>query len=239
MTGRIDVHSHLLPAVDDGSSSLEESIACARLMVAAGYTHQFCTPHFWPSFPGNTVNNIPAWVDRLQGELTAAGVPLKLLPGGEINLRPDLPSVPPEQIVSYGMNRKYCLVDIWADALPKFFYDVVRWLQSLGMTVILAHPERMKAVQDKPALADKFTDLGLLLQGNLQCFGDPPGSPTRDTAERYLTEGRYFMVGSDLHNLRTMDVRLNGLNRVIEAVGHEATDRLTIENPSKLLPSVL
>ena len=74
--------------------------------------------------------------------------------------------------------------------------------------VILAHPERMAAVQNDPKLVDYFSDLGMLLQGNLQCFADPIGAPTRRVAEKLLAEGRYFLLGSDLHNLASLRMRL-------------------------------
>ena len=100
-TGRIDVHSHLLPGVDDGCRELRESIACARQLVAAGYTHSFCTPHVWPGLPENRRTNIVYWTERLQRELDAAGVPLRLVPGGEINLTPDYyTATPPDQVIT-------------------------------------------------------------------------------------------------------------------------------------------
>lgn len=233
MTGRIDVHSHLLPCVDDGSASLAESLACARRLVEAGYTHSFCTPHFWPNLKTSALT-VPQWVATLQAALDADKIPLRLFPGGEINLRPGLSDSDPAELVSYGMARKYALIDLWADLLPDFFEPQVRWLQSLGMKVILAHPERMRAVQIEPELADYFDDLGLLMQGNLQCLSDPLNSPTRDTVELYLEEHRYFMLGSDLHNLRTLDLRLNGLKRAIDLVGEQEIERLTIENPNRI-----
>ena len=64
-TGRIDVHSHLLPGVDDGCPSLEESIRCARELLRHGYTHSFCTPHFWPGL-SNTVESVTLRVASLQ-----------------------------------------------------------------------------------------------------------------------------------------------------------------------------
>jgi protein-tyrosine phosphatase len=234
MTGRIDVHSHLLPGVDDGCADLTESLECARRLVAAGYAHSFCTPHYWPNLKTSAAT-VPQWTTALQTALDAAHIPLRLHPGGEINLRPGLSDSDPALIVSYGMARKHALIDLWADVLPKFFEPQVRWLQSLGMKVILAHPERMRAVQDEPELADYFQDLGLLMQGNLQCLSDAPGAATRETMEAYLEQGRYFMLGSDLHNLRTLDLRLNGLKRAIELAGAEAIDRLTIQNPGLLL----
>ena len=235
-TGRIDVHSHLLPTLDDGCRSVEESIACARMMVEAGYTHSFCTPHVWPNLPNNTVLNIPAYTAALQRVLHEAGVALRLIPGGEINLRPDTPETAVDALVSYGMMRKFVLIDLWCETLPPFFEPAVRWLQERGVKVILAHPERMEAVQKDPDLADYFAEVGLLLQGNLQCFSDEPGHPRRRTVERYLLEGRYFLLGSDLHNLPSLPMRLEGLKRAIDLAGAEVVDRLTIANPATLLP---
>jgi protein-tyrosine phosphatase len=236
LTGRIDIHSHLIPGVDDGCGTVAESIECARRMVAAGYTHSFCTPHYWPNLQ-TSAKTVTRWVAALQAELDRARVPLKLYPGGEINLRPGLDQTDPEELVSYHMARKFALVDFWADEMPAHFEPQIKWLQSMGMTVILAHPERVKAIQADPIrLADYFAELGLLLQGNLQCLSDAPTAPTRVTMERYLAEGRYTFLGSDLHNVRTLDVRLEGLKRAIELVGEAKVDEMTGTNPRMLLP---
>src|SRR5688572_16918753 len=234
-SGRIDVHSHLLPGVDDGCKTVADAIACARELVAAGYTHGFCTPHLWPNLTNVTRGEIARRTAELQRELDAADVPYRLLPGGELNLHGAVQQMPEEQIVSMDLGGKYILVDIWADRLPSFFQPSIRWLQGMGMTVILAHPERMRAVQDDPMLADYFQELGILLQGNLQCFGDRPGADTRETVERFLLDGRYFLLGSDSHNPQSMAIRTNGLKRAIEVGGDALIDRLTIENPQRMI----
>ena len=233
--GRIDVHSHLLPAVDDGCATLEESVACARMMAKAGYTHIFCTPHIWPNLPHNTVSGIAAATARLQVALDEANVPLKLYPGGELNLRSEITSVPIDRIPTFAMAGKHCMFDLWADRLPPFFWPAVQSLQERGLKVILAHPERMRAVQDNPKLADEFAKGGLLLQGNLQCFSDPPHTRTRQLAEQFLIEGRYFLLGSDLHNLHTLPIRLSGLSRAVDLVGESEVWRLTRDTPRELL----
>src|ERR1051326_3808231 len=97
-SGRIDCHAHLLPGVDDGCADLAESIACARMLVAAGDTHAFCTPHIWPNLPHNNVEQIPQRTVALQRVLDEAAVTLQLLPGGELNLRPEIASMPRERI---------------------------------------------------------------------------------------------------------------------------------------------
>ena len=235
-TGRIDVHSHLIPGVDDGCKTFDESIACARELVAAGYTHAFCTPHVWPSYQNVTKDAVPDWAIALQEALDTADVPLEVLPGGEMNLHEGTRSLSDDYLLTYAMGGRYMLADIWAAELPGFFEPTIRWLQSRGSTVILAHPERMRAVQDDPALADYFADLGLLLQGNLQCFGDPPEAHTRRVAEQYLAEGRYFLLGSDTHNPQSMAIRMKGLRNAIALAGEKTIDTLTIDNPRKLLP---
>jgi protein-tyrosine phosphatase len=235
--GRIDVHSHLIPGVDDGCQTLDESLECARLLVNEGYTHSFCTPHVWPSLPLNTPANIRRMVADLQIALEHAHIPLRVLPGGEINLREDTLHTAPESLVTYDMAGRFVLIDLWAEKLPAFFAPNVRWLQSRGAKVILAHPERMRAVQVNPGLADTFAELGLLLQGNLQCFGDPIHAETRRVAEQYLRDGRYFMLGTDLHNLRSLPIRVAGLYRVIEVIGEDGAWTLTSKNPRQLLPA--
>lgn len=235
-TGRIDVHSHLLPGVDDGCETIEDSIACARAMVRAGYTHVFCTPHIWPNLTQNTLANIRRWTDALQREIDLRMIRLKVLPGAEIHLTPKYMQTDPKDIVTYALAGKHVIFDLWADRLPEHFEPSVKWFQSLGLTVLLAHPERMRAVQDDPALADYFDQLGMLLQGNLQCFCDPPASPTRRTAELFITSGRYFCLGSDCHGLDSLGTRLPGLDVVRDLAGDDVLDRLTIENPRKLLP---
>jgi protein-tyrosine phosphatase len=233
--GRIDVHAHLLPAVDDGCPTVADSIACARRLVEAGYTHAFCTPHVWPDLPDNNLKLIPHRVVELQQAYDKQQIPLELIPGGEIGLRTQTLALEPHEMVTYGLRRRFCLVDFWGNVLPPFFRDAVQHLQWMGLKVILAHPERMRAVQDRPQLADKFSEMGLLLQGNLQCLDDPNDSPTRRLAERYLLEGRYFMLGTDTHNFASLECRMRGLARAIELVGEEAVWTLTRDHPRQLI----
>jgi protein-tyrosine phosphatase len=234
--GRIDVHAHLIPDVDDGCRGVAESIDCGRVLAANGYTHAFCTPHVWPSLPAVTRESVPKWTADLQRAFDAVGVGLTLLPGGELNLHADVRDTPPEQLITPGLGGRYILCDMWAERIPHWFEKAVRWLQKQGLTVILAHPERMRAVQDDPDVVAEFEALDILLQGNLQCFADRPGALTRGVAEKYLSEGRYFLLGSDTHNPQSMPIRMAGLKRAVELVGEDAVNVLTMENPRKLMP---
>ena len=237
MTGRIDVHTHLLPGIDDGCKTIEQSIDCARVLVDNGYTHAFCTPHIWANDRGVSRTSVPRWCRILQEEYDRARVPLKLLPGGELNIFTGVTKLPPEEIVPLNLGR-YQLVDMWASEIPPLFGEAVEWLKGMGLTMILAHPERMRAVQDRPEVIDEIMAMGVLLQGNLQCFADPPEAFTRICAERFLSEGKYWLLGSDTHGPDGVGVRMKGLNRVFELVGEKGVDLLTKENPAKLIDQV-
>jgi protein-tyrosine phosphatase len=241
-TGRIDVHAHLIPGVDDGCPTVEDSLDCCRQLVAAGYTHAFCTPHIWPSLAKNTAEHVREWTSELQDRVTREGIDLKLLPGGEINLEltwPGMPDVPKDQILSYGLRGRHALIDFWANAIPEFLVPAIEYLKSLGLTVILAHPERVKAIQDDADAILRMRDIGVLFQCNTWCLMDRPGLPTRDVAERMLRAGDYFLLGTDCHNAESLPIRLEGVRRAEELVGKDVVDQLTITNPLKLLPNGL
>lgn len=235
MMGRIDVHGHYIPGVDDGCRDVAESIACARVWKEQGYTHLFCTPHVWPGMTEVTAEMSRRKTEDLQRAFDEAGVGMTLIPGGELTLHETVMGRGDEHIVSMALGGRYILADLWCHEMPAFFEPTVRWLQVKGLRVILAHPERCVAVQKRPELVEWFGELGLLLQGNLQCLGDPEGAPTRVCAERFLREGSYWLLGSDTHRIDTIGPRVEGLRRAIELVGEEAVDRMTRENPRELV----
>jgi protein-tyrosine phosphatase len=239
--GRVDVHTHLLPGVDDGCTSIEESIACARALVGAGYTHAFCTPHVWPNLPGNNGPEILRRVTELQSAYDAAGVALKLMAGGEHNLLSAWPAIgeqPREEIVTYGMLGRYLLFDFWTEAPAAVRARVapaVKHLREMGFELILAHPERIAALQNDPRTLDMLTELGVKLQLNSWCLTEPRGEATREMAERLLRQGRYFLIGTDTHRANSMGPRVEGLAAAERLVGRAEVERLTVENPSVLI----
>jgi protein-tyrosine phosphatase len=235
MSGRIDVHGHYLPKLDDGSRSIDESVAMARRMADAGYTHLTCSPHVWPEHK-HTPRFILDRVDQLQRALDERGVPITLVAGGELNILDlDVFSMRDEDIISYGMAGKYVLFDFWAGELPDDYWERIARIKKTGAIPIQAHPERIAAFQYHPLLLDQLAEQGVLLQCNLQCLSDLAGVRTRDCAEKWLLDRRYFMLASDAHRIDTMDIRLRGLDTAIEILGEAEVDRLTKTNPAKVI----
>ena len=237
-TGRIDLHTHLLPGVDDGCKSYAESVRCARTLVENGYTHAVCSPHVWPSLPHNTVEAIRHKTDLLQGVLNDAKVPLTVKPGGELNLVslwPALAATAREQVPTIGHAGQYVLFDFWADELPGELEPAVRWLREHDFTPILAHPERIGAFRSEPGRLDQVAEWGVQFQMNTWCLVEPMGSMTRLLAEEWLKRDRYFVFGTDLHNPGGMPARMAGLARATELVGAERVGQLAGTVPARLL----
>jgi protein-tyrosine phosphatase len=179
-------------------------------------------------------------VADLQSRLDAAKIPLKLAPGAEINLPsmwPQLQTMADDQIATYSLAGKYLLFDFWDDQIAQCsdLDPAIIQLQSRGLKLVLAHPERVEALQRDLQAVDHFIELGVLLQLNSYCLADPPHSPRFITGKRLLETGRYFLIGTDSHDPQGMAVRLLGVEAAVQIVGAEAVDRLTIHNPRLLL----
>jgi protein-tyrosine phosphatase len=236
--GRVDVHSHLLPDLDDGCSTPEESAQCARALIEMGYTHAFCTPHVWPSLENNAVSIIQA-VQNLQAHFDSEVVALKLMSGGEINLLecwPKISDLPKDQIVSYGMAGKHVLFDFWADTFNECrdaLGAAVEFLISNDLQPIMAHPERISAMRE-PGAIEQALGWGCKLQMNSYCLSERVDETIFNFASRLLKEGKYFLIGSDTHKPTGMAMRQKGLQKAIEIAGEEAVGRLTIQNPRLL-----
>jgi protein-tyrosine phosphatase len=234
--GRIDVHCHFIPNLDDGCQTVAESLACLRVMAAAGYTRIFCTPHCGDvDFPELTPAEIAERVRTLQGFADATGIAVQLKPGGEVRLGPNLAaSLPDGMVPTFGNAGKYVLVDTWDPGWPAWATQGVEWLQREGYTVIIAHPERMQYLRDKPERINELAALGVLFQGNLGPLGGGDSEDIVALGRQYLLEGRYFMVGTDGHRPSHMGVRMAGLRVIEELVGTAKLEELTVTNPERL-----
>lgn len=233
---RIDTHNHLLPGVDDGCRDASEVLANARLFVAHGYTRLFCTPHFGETgFNDLTVAQVAQRVAQLRQVIAEAQIPLELRPGGEIRLDAELPeTLRTLGIPTFGHNTRYVLVDTFEPGWPTWATRAVEWLHKQGLTVILAHPERMEVLQHDPAFVDELLRMGLLLQGTWGPLAGVDRPAANALAERFLKDGRYFLIGSDAHRPNTIAARAKGLAQARAYAGDTVVDRLTIANPETL-----
>lgn len=233
---RIDIHNHFIPGIDDGCKSLGDSLTCLRMLVEHGYTRSFCTPHFGDSDAYTTTPvEVARRVAELQRAATEAGIAISLKPGGELRLSPEMiEMLPTEHVPSYGNAKKYVICDLWEHEWPEWGTEGVEWLQGLGLKVILAHPERLPLLIRDPGAIDELAKMGLLFQGNLGPIAGADVRGVTSAAERFLKDGRYFMVGTDGHRPSHLAERLAGLVTIEKALGSAKLTELTVTNPGTL-----
>jgi protein-tyrosine phosphatase len=231
----IDTHSHLLPAIDDGAATLEESVTLAREAAAVGVREIVCTPHLRsPDDPA--AYRAPEVLLTVQAALDADGIPIRLHLGYELAFS-FAASLEPEQLSSYTIGgTSALLVEIPHAGWPPLAEQTVHRWRLHGFTPILAHPERCDRAQRDPSLVEALLRLGAVAQGTtpslMGCFG--PAS--RRLLLRLLAGGGLSMLASDTHFGRSggRDLRAATLRLLRYSPGANVRT-LTEENPARLL----
>jgi protein-tyrosine phosphatase len=236
-TGFIDVHSHLLPGIDDGCRSLDDSLACVETLIRHGFTGTVCTPHMavW-QFPANTPAHVADLVAALQEQLDRAGLEYRLWAGGEVRIGEGTVSWFEEHGVPTLGASRCVLIDYWGRSWPACGDRVIEFLFDLGYQPILAHPERMD-FEDREwrTILDRLDRAGVRLQGNLKCLAGREGPKTLDRACRLLRANRYDLLATDMHRPDDLDDRLAGLEIVRDETGSAGQMSLLRDRPSEVI----
>ncbi len=232
---RIDIHCHLIPAIDDGCISPKESLESIRMLIDHGYTASICTPHHWPQrFPHITPDHVAIWVDDLQKQVTAEGLDYTLYAGGEMRVARDTPAELDRHEPPTLAGSRYVLMDFWEPRWPKFLDKTADWLLDHQYQPILAHPERSVTGKEFDRMLDRLTDRGVLLQGNLRSFTGCNGPVAANYAKWLLREDRYTLLALDAHRPDSLPDRLAGLEIVTELVGSEKLAELIEHRPKAM-----
>jgi protein-tyrosine phosphatase len=225
----IDLHSHILPGIDDGAGTFDAALEIAETALADGIRAIAATPHVRDDFPTRP-EQMERLVDTLRGELRRAGLALELLPGAEIALD-RLPQIRDDELRRFGLggNPRYLLLETpyqgWPPAIEELFFR----LQIRGFTAVLAHPERNGEVQAAPGRLAALVERGTLVQLTAASLDGRLGPAPQKTALRLLELGLAHLVASDAH---APGLRQVGLSAAARAAGDEALARwLTEEVP--------
>lgn len=228
----IDLHSHILPGVDDGVRTVEEAIALARGAVADGVRVLAATPHVREDYP-TSAETMERLVAELRDRLREDAVPLDLRPGGEVALD-RLEMLGEDEIRRFGLggNPSYLLVEFPYLGWPLAIEQQVAELRERGVTAVLAHPERNREVQARPERLRSAVEAGALVQLTAAAVDGRLGRPARAAAFALLEHGLAHMVASDAHSSQ---VRAVGLRSAAEAVGSPLAEWLTDGVPGAIV----
>jgi len=228
----IDIHSHILPGVDDGAQSLETAIEMCQMAHRDGVTHLVATPHANFKYPYDR----DAHLHRL-GQLQAHVPEINLVLGCDFNLSfenfEDAIANPNRYTIG---NTRYVLVELSDFGVPRSVLDSLYRLHCAGMITIVTHPERNPILRRRSDLLIEMLRLGSLLQLTANSLTGFWGEAVRRCAEKMLGEGLVQLLASDAHDSkRRTPVLSRGFAVAARVIGDEAAGRLVNECPSMIL----
>ncbi|WP_258105250.1 tyrosine-protein phosphatase [Marinoscillum sp. MHG1-6] len=197
----VDFHSHLLPGIDDGVRSFEESIEILQRFQRQGYKKVITTPHISEQFR-NTPEIIENLCSDLQTRAERAGLTIKVACAAEYKVDPTFLDKlkSEERLLTFG--DKYLLFETSFHSKPMFFDEAVFEMQSRGYKPVFAHPERYHYLEDDLSWIKSVRERGVHLQMNLMSMAGVYGKEAERRAKTMLKEGLISFVGSDLHRIK-------------------------------------
>ena len=229
----IDIHSHVLPGLDDGPGDLEGSLAILRAMVDDGVRIVVATPHVRADYP-TTPSGMRSALARVRDRVEAEGIPIEVLSGAEIAIDV-LTGLSAEDRVAFGLGGRSDVLLLeapyhgWSVAVG----DAIATLFAAGVTPVLAHPERNPRVQDRPELVEPLVRAGAVVQLTAASLDGRLGRRPAVTSRALIELGLVHVVASDAH---TASVRRGGLSSVAGALEDARLAHvLTSEAPQALL----
>jgi len=195
----VDLHSHILPHLDDGSRSFEESIEIARAAVSDGTTVMAATPHVRDDFP-TAVGTMERLVGVLNETLRDKEIDLRILTGAEIAIQ-NLQALDDDELRRFGLggNPRYLLVEFPYLGWPLSLESEIWNLKRRGITPVIAHPERNPQVQDTPTRVGSLVAAGALVQITAASVDGRLGRRSRKTAHELVVAGHAHLIASDAH----------------------------------------
>lgn len=220
--GFVDIHSHLLPGIDDGAKDLDESIALIEKMSSYGIKNFVTTPHILGDVYPNTPEIIKAKLKVVQKELVKRNrTDINIKAAAEYMLDEQFLCLIENEQPLLTLKNNLVLVEMSYFSPPINLYDILFQLQLKGYKPVLAHPERYNAYHTKYNEFQKLKRAGCLFQLNLLSLTKHYGLGVQKTAEKLLKDNLYDFVGTDAHHLNHLALlQKTGTKKNLKAIQH-------------------
>jgi protein-tyrosine phosphatase len=232
----IDIHSHVLPRVDDGSDSMSESLEILKGLAEQGTTDIIATPHY---VNGSTYMS-PAVYNRqllqaLNYQLKQNKINIRVYLGNELYIDRDLAELIRKGYVSTMANSHYVLVELPMSGEFHDYDDIIYSLQYQGYKVILAHPERYHSFQKDFSRIEELVQQGILLQCNLGSILGQYGRSAKKTIKKLAKAKYIFALGSDIHRKRDYTEITRAQKKLSRYYKKDQFEEILVKNPSDIL----
>ncbi len=228
----IDLHSHILPGLDDGAATMADSLALARAAASVGVTTVAATPHVRDDYP-TSAEQMERGVRALESAIREAGLAVRVVGGGEVSLD-RLERLPKEDVVRFTLagTGRYLLVEFPYYGWPFTLESQLRVLRGQGIIPVLAHPERSPEVQRAPQRLERLRRAGALMQVTIDSVTGAFGRRAQKAAAELLAGGAVDLLATDSHAPTAYSYDAMKLAEVVG--GRPLAHRLTVEVPAAI-----
>ncbi len=234
-----DIHCHILPGIDDGAGTLEQSLALLKHAAADGITHMVATPHIQPGTYENNRDSILAVFDVLQSAMIQQGTALDLAMAAEVRLCPEiLMMLEKGEIPLFKAENGHetMLLELPHSHVPPGTDQMIRWLFRQKIDVLIAHPERNKELMRNSEKIDVLYQLGCKFQLTARSVTGGFGEPSQQTAAYILKQGWCDVLASDAHNLHHRPPELRAAQQAAaKLIGDAEAFKLTHTTPERMV----
>lgn len=231
----IDTHAHILYGVDDGPKTIEEALNMLHNAEKDGITDITATSHaLHPQFhvPKETALRR---LQELKQKANAAGINIKLHQGHEVRIKDDILDRFDRGELLTLANSKYLLLELPSSGIPGNTTSVINGLLSRDIIPVIAHPERNRAIIDKPARLAKLVNHGALAQVTAGSLCGKFGTPVRDLAVELINANLIHLYGSDAHDTNKRNFFFDKGLTFLEKKGHADSVDIMLENNARVL----
>lgn len=229
----VDIHCHLIPGIDDGAKTWDETLAMARMAVADGIGTIIVTPHQLGNYSHNQAATIRARTSELQAFLDQHQVLLSVLPGADVRIETDLPArIGRGEVLSLADRCRHILLE-----LPHEIYipidRLLADLATIGLVGVLSHPERNSGILTQPSVVRPLVAAGCLMQITAGSLLGAFGPVCQKFSDWLVEEGLVHFVSTDAHGSKSRRPLLRkAFDRIVELAGWETALDLCCRNPA-------
>lgn len=233
----IDLHSHVLPGLDDGAVDWSQSIEMSRLAVAEGIAEMVCTPHWVYGLHDNTRERILHSCDTLQRKLADSAIALKVHPGCEIRLEPDiLQQLTSRRLLTLNDTGRHALIELPGEFTHNYVENCLRNLMDHGITPVLSHPERNPGLIRCPERLVHWVRMGVLCQITAASLRGRFGPVIQRFTVTLIQHQLAHFMATDAHGPQVRSPRLSvAVLDLVALIGPEAAERMVVSNPRAVL----
>ena len=234
----IDIHSHILPGLDDGSRDIYETIEMLTMAAKSGVTDMIATPHcnIQGTFDNYYSNEYVQTFRDVEKAVRELGFPLRVYPGAEVFVTEDLPELMSGGKILTLNGGHYMLLEFAFDDTLEFANDMLEKVSAMGIRPVIAHPERYVFLQQRPRTAYEWCEKGYVLQCNKGSFTGRFGKRCAVVAYEMLGQNLVSVIASDAHSSsRRTPVLMDTYEELLDGFATDYLDILFEENPRRIL----